>query len=86
MIASDPFYGDVDLVNDDVLFNVVTTETMMKRKEDGKPWRGAKEKSDSLLQLLLNGLCPRGGIVADLAAGTGTSCHFIADLNLPSSS
>ncbi len=59
MVASDPFYGNVDLVNDDVLFNVVTTETMMNRKEDGKPWRGAKEKSDSLLHLLLNSVSRR---------------------------
>lgn len=83
VIASDPFFGDVDLVNDDVLFNVVTAETMLRRKEDGNPWRGPKEKSESLLQLLLNGLCPRGGIVADLTAGTGTfviASHALVDL------
>lgn len=72
-IASDPSFGDVDLANDDVMFNVLTSETVHKRKEDGILWRGPKEKSDSLLHLFLNGLCPSKGIVADLTTGTGKS-------------
>lgn len=72
VITSDPSFGEVELGNDDVLFNVLTLDTVLKRKADGIPWRGPKEKSDALLQLLLNGLCPPNGIVADLTASTGT--------------
>lgn len=35
VIASDPSFGDVDLINDDVLFNVLTWDRALKRKEDG---------------------------------------------------
>jgi hypothetical protein len=68
--ASDEF-DDVDLASDDVLFNIVTADTAHKRKDGDKFWRGPKEKAVSLLQLLISGLSPPGGIICDLTAGTG---------------
>ena len=62
---------DVDLASDDVLLNIVTAETALKRNDGDKFWRGPKEKAVSLLQLLINGLSPPGGIICDLTAGTG---------------
>ena len=69
--ASIPEFGNVDLVKDDVVFNVITSETTLKRKGDGTPWRGPKQKSDSLLQLFVTALCPSDGVIVDLTAGSG---------------
>lgn len=71
VFASTSEFGNVDLVRDDVVFNVITSETALKRKGDGTPWRGPKEKSDSLLQLLVTALCPSDGVIVDLTAGSG---------------
>jgi hypothetical protein len=71
LITTDPRFEMVDLLKDDVLFNVVTPDNALKRKSDGKFWRGPKEKSVALMQLLIGGLCPRAGLVADLTTGTG---------------
>jgi hypothetical protein len=68
--ASDEF-EDVDLASDDVLFNIVTAGTALKRNGGDKFWRGPKEKEVSLLHILISGLCPPGGIICDLTAGTG---------------
>ena len=76
VITSSNEFDDVDLASDDVLFNIVTAETALKRKDDDKLWRGPKEKAVSLLQLLISGLCPPGGIICDLTAGTGISILF----------
>ena len=75
MINTDPRFVNVDLVKDDVLFNVVTSDTALKRRVDDKYWRGPKEKSDALLQLLISGLCPQNGVIADLTTATGNSVH-----------
>lgn len=71
VITTDSRFLNVNLRKDDVLLNVVTAETALKRKADAKFWRGPKEKSEALLQLLISGVCPQNGIVADLTAGTG---------------
>ena len=71
VIYSSDKFEDVDLANDDVLLNIVTAETALKRNDGDKFWRGPKEKAVSLLQLLINGLSPPGGIICDLTAGTG---------------
>jgi hypothetical protein len=73
VITSSDEFDDVDLASDDVIFNIVTAETALKRKDDDKFWRGPKEKAVSLLQLLISGLSPPGGIICDLTAGTGIS-------------
>ena len=75
VISSSVEFEDVDLSNDDVLFNIVTADISLKRK-DGEFWRGPKEKTMSLLQLLISGLSPLGGIICDLTAGTGMSILF----------
>jgi hypothetical protein len=76
VISSSDEFEDVDLASDDVLFNIVTTDTALKRKDGDKFWRGPKEKAVSLLQLLISGLSPPGGIICDLTAGTGMSILF----------
>ena len=76
VISSSDEFQDVDLARDDVLFNIVTTDTALKRKDGDTFWRGPKEKAVSLLQLLISGLSPPGGIICDLNAGTGKSNLF----------
>jgi hypothetical protein len=71
VITMHPSIPEVDLTTDDVLFNSVTTETQLCRERDGKPWRGAKEKSEVLMKLFIHGLSAVGGIVADMTASTG---------------
>ena len=77
VISSSDEFKDVDLASDDVLFNIVTAETALKRNDGDKFWRGPKEKAVSLLQLLITGLSPPGGIICDLTAGTGMIHFFI---------
>ena len=77
VISSSDEFKDVDLASDDVLFNIVTAETALKRNDGDKFWRGPKEKAVSLLQLLISGLSPPGGIICDLTAGTGMIHCFI---------
>jgi hypothetical protein len=69
--------SDPDLANtneDPIKFlslrNTVLTPTM---NQDGKPWRGAKEKSDTFFQILIEACSSPGSIVADLTASTGAS-------------
>jgi hypothetical protein len=76
VITSSDEFEDVDLARDDVLFNIVTVDTTLKRKDGDTFWRGPKEKAVSLLQLLISGLSPPGGIICDLTAGTGMSILF----------
>ena len=76
VISSSDEFEDVDLASDDVLFNIVTADTALKRKDGDNFWRGPKEKAVSLLQLLIGGLSPPGGIICDLTAGTGMSNLF----------
>jgi hypothetical protein len=82
VISSSDEFEDVDLASDDVLFNIVTTDTALKRKDGDKFWRGPKEKAVSLLQLLISGLSPPGGIICDLTAGTGMSNLFFILVSL----
>jgi hypothetical protein len=79
-ISIDPSIPEVDLTTDDVLFNTITTTTQSCRKEDGKPWRGAKEKSKVLMKLFVHGLTPTSGIVADMTASTGIVIYIIESL------
>ena len=80
VISSSDEFEDVDIARDDVLFNIVTSNTALKRKDDGKFWRGPKEKAVSLLKLLISGLSPPGGIICDLTAGTGMK--FLLNISL----
>jgi hypothetical protein len=82
VISSSDEFEDVDLASDDVLFNIVTADTAHKRKDGDKFWRGPKEKAVSLLQLLISGLSPPGGIICDLTAGTGMNILLKISLSL----
>jgi hypothetical protein len=82
VISSSEKFEYVDLATDDVLFNIVTADTAIKHKDSDKFWRGPKEKAVSLLQLLISGLSPPGGIICDLTAGTGMSNLFNSHLPL----
>ena len=75
-------FEDVDLANDDVLFNIVTFDTALKRNNGDTFWRGPKEKTVSLLKLLIGGLSPPGGIICDLTAGIGMNNLFIILISL----
>ena len=70
MFSVDPRFGKVKLGSDDVIHNVVTEDSALK-KADGSMWRGPKEKCVSLLQLFMNTFTPTAGIVVDLTAGVG---------------
>ena len=82
VISSSDEFEDVDLARDDLLFNIVTADTAVKRNDGNTLWRGPKEKALSLLQLLIGGLSPPGGIICDLTAGTGTSILFNSNMFL----
>lgn len=69
----DPSVAQVDLGCDDVLFNCVTVVSQLKRTNDGRPWRGPKEKSEVLIKLFVHGLTSEDGIVANLTPSTGTT-------------
>ena len=73
MISSSDEFEDVDLASDNVLFNIVTVDTALKRNDGDTFWRGPKDKAVSQLQLLINGFSPPGGIICDLTVGTGSS-------------
>ena len=77
MITVHPSIPEVDLATEDVLFNSITTETQLCRQSDGKPWRGAKEKSEVVLKLFIHGLSLVGGIVADMTTSTGIMFYII---------
>ena len=49
VISSCDEFDDVDLARDDVLFNVVTVDTALKRNDGDTFWRGPKEKALPLL-------------------------------------
>jgi hypothetical protein len=59
----------INVVVDDVLFNLVTKDTQLKR--GSTPWRGGREKDPVLLQLLIESTTQVGDIVLDCTASTG---------------
>jgi hypothetical protein len=71
VINPDPSFPEVNLASDDVLFNSVTSMIQLCSDGDGMPWRGAKEKSEALIHLFVQGLSPSNGIIADMTASTG---------------
>ena len=71
VISSSDEFEDVDLASDDVFFNSVTGDTALKCNDANTFLRGPKEKTMSLLQLLISGLSPPWGIICDLTTGIG---------------
>jgi hypothetical protein len=60
----------IDVVVDDVLFNLVTKDTQLMR--GSIPWRGSREKDPLLLQLLIESSKQVGDIIHDCITSTGT--------------
>jgi hypothetical protein len=67
----------IDVVVDDVLFNLVTKDTQLKN--GNIPWRGGREKDPLLLQLLIESTTQVGDIVLDCTAST--SMYFLVNLS-----
>jgi hypothetical protein len=80
VISSSDEFENVDLARDDVLFNIVTADTALKRNNGDTFWRGPKDKAVSVLQLFISGLSPPGGIICDLSVGTGISILFKSNM------
>ena len=84
VISSSNKFHNVDLANDDVLFNIVTANTALKCKDSDTFWKGFMEKAVSMLQLLISGLSFPGGIICDLSVGTSMTnlfnSHMFLDL------
>jgi hypothetical protein len=83
VINPDPSFPDVNLATDDVLFNSVTSNIQLCNDGDGMPWRGAEEKSEALLHLLVQGLSPNNGIIADMTAATGAYHSYFLLHSIP---
>jgi hypothetical protein len=60
----------IDVVVDDVLFNLVTKDTQLT--SGSSLWRGGREKDPLLLQLLIESTTHFGDIVLDCTASTST--------------
>jgi hypothetical protein len=60
----------IDVVVDDVLFNLVIKDTQFMR--GSTPWRGGREKDPFLLQLLIEFTTQVGDIILDCTASTST--------------
>ena len=67
--ALDP-YG-VDVARDDILQNLVSREDQLTN--GSTPWRGPREKSVLLMQMLIEACSSPGDIILDCTAATGMS-------------
>jgi hypothetical protein len=60
----------VDVARDDILQNLVLREDQLM--DGSTPWRGPREKSLALIQMLIQASSSPGDIVLDCSAATGT--------------
>lgn len=70
VITTPPKFKKINLARDDVIPNILTEDTALKR-QGNIYWRGPKEKAVSLMKLFIGGLSPVDGLVVDLTVGTG---------------
>ncbi|KAG0575802.1 hypothetical protein KC19_5G032000 [Ceratodon purpureus] len=63
----------VDVGRDDCLQNIVLPENQMCNGR--KPWRGPREKSVVLMEMLIEACSDPGNVVFDCTAATGPSIH-----------
>jgi hypothetical protein len=63
-------YG-VDVARDDILQNLVSREDQLTN--GSTPWRGPREKSVLLMQMLIEACSSPGDIILDCTAATGMS-------------
>ena len=75
-----------DTIEDPIkLFSIWNSVLSPSLMPNGKPWRGAREKSSIFFQVLIEACSSEGSIVADLTASTGAflracqalGCHFL---------
>jgi hypothetical protein len=59
----------VDIARDDMLMNYTHPNDMAM--DDGKPWRGAREKDPRFFQILLEATSVPGDLILDCTASTG---------------
>ncbi len=55
----------------DVLYNVMIKSTMARRRSR-EPWKGARDKSSTLLQILVKTYSPQKGGIVDILVNTST--------------
>lgn len=60
----------VDVARDDILQNLVSREDQLM--DGSTPWRGPREKSLALIQMLIQASSSPGDIVLDCSTATGT--------------
>lgn len=70
-IKLNPFTPALDLNKQDMLFNAIDEHNILRKKSDGKPWRGPKQRTELFFKPLIYGMCPERGLVMDFAAATG---------------
>lgn len=61
----------IKLSSDGHITNNITAGSLTIRSDNGTPWRGAREKSENLLQALIDLCTQEDDIVMDLTASTG---------------
>ena len=66
-------YAGVPILPDeeDHVFNFASNDSIRK-KEDGTPWRGSREKDTSFIQCFIDSLTDERGIVFDWSPSTGS--------------
>jgi hypothetical protein len=77
VINPNPSFPEDDLASNDVLFNFVSLKTQLCSDGDDMPWRGAKEKSEALIHLFIQGLSPSNGIIVDMTASTSSCTSYL---------
>ena len=70
----------INIVDDDVLFNLVTKDTQLM--SGTSPWRGGREKDPILLQTLIESTTQFGDIVLDCTTSTGKDFLLKVLINL----
>ena len=60
----------VDVARDDILMNMVTKDDQLMN--DNLPWRGPREKSVLLMQMLIKASTSLGDLVVDCTAATSS--------------
>jgi len=65
----------VDVARDDILMNYVTRDEQLMNGT--LPWRGPREKSVLLMQMLIQASTLPGDIVLDCTAATGSFSAFL---------
>ena len=69
---------DMNLDDDDVLYNFTDASSQLMRDDGITPWRGPREKHPLFYQVLIDAFSKSEGIVADLTVATGINYFSFA--------